>query len=79
MTQPQFFPRKYIWGSRDFEEQLKAQRNMLLKKRGINLEISTLTQILAEDMKNGHIILDPQRVKFRRKRYFLIGGNRVNR
>ena len=64
---------KFIWGSRAFEDELKRQSEKIKKERGLNIKVSSLTFQLAQDLKDGRVILEPEFLRFRKNNFVRIG------
>ena len=61
------FDCKYIWGSRELDNELNKISNRIRKERQINIGSTILTHQLALDIQQGRITFEPETIRFRQK------------
>lgn len=71
------FDCKFIWGSRDFEEEIKRIREKIKREKGFTINISALTHQLANDLRNGEIIFEPNIQRFRKRNILKVGDTNI--
>lgn len=69
---------KFIWGSREFEDELRRMADRIKKSQGIHLSISMLTYHLADEMKQGKINIQPNAIRYRKKNFVKVGDINVH-
>jgi len=71
------FPCKLIWGSRQLEDELKRKQQEIKNERGFTIPVTALTHQLANDMRDGKIIIDPKVIKFKNRPVVVFGEQKV--
>ena len=59
------FKRKFIWGSADFENELRKISEKIKKEKGVIIYPSELTHLFAESLKKKQIDLELSLPRFR--------------